>query len=376
MRIKAFSIKQRGAEGYVGIYVSSLPAIEIVERHALDRWTPESTTGYQRLPAKSRFGKKRGSIDRYLLRELGCFPTSIVLNVRGELSFEETQDLGWCSLGDLEFGDEERLWLIDGQHRVEALRRAMESNAEFERYPVIVSILQLPRSFDELMYFYLVNRRQRGVPTDLVYRHLQRMLNEKGAEWLYEFEGRSGLHRGLATEIVDRLNDEPRSPWHGRIRRVTEERSEEHIIRDQTIIRSVADILKNRAFSGMPLADLADLLIDYWNAVSKTYPGAFDDPRPYTLLGTPGISSLHMLFPSVYGRCAESGVITEEKMLNLLGTLLTETPDHDNPAFREPINLMFWSKEHGPDEALISDKQGITELYENLRKKIELAGMA
>ena len=152
MRIKAFSMKQRGAQEDVRIYVSSLPAIEIVERHALDRWTPESTTGYQRLPSESRFGKKRGAIDRYLLRELGCFPTSIVLNVRGEMSFEETQDLGWCSLGDLEFGDEERLWLIDGQHRVEALRRAMESNAEFERYPVIVSILQLPRRFDELMF--------------------------------------------------------------------------------------------------------------------------------------------------------------------------------------------------------------------------------
>jgi DGQHR domain-containing protein len=366
-------MKQRGAQEDVRIYVSSLPAIEIVERHALDRWTPESTTGYQRLPAESRFGKKRGSIDRYLLRELGCFPTSIVLNVRGEMSFEETSDLGWCSLGDLEFGDEERLWLIDGQHRVEALRRAMESNAEFERYPVIVSILQLPRRFDELIYFYLVNRRQRGVPTDLVYRHLQRMLNEKGAEWLYEFEGRGGLHMGLAAEIVDRLNYDQRSPWRGRIRRVTEERREEHIIRDQTIIRSVADILRKKVFSGMPLADLADLLVDFWNSVSDIYPGAFEDPRPYTLLGTPGISGLHMLFPFVYGRCAESGVITEERMTSVLKSLLTETPDHPDPEFRGPVDLMFWSKEHGPDEALASNKQSITELYENLRKKIESA---
>ena len=63
-------------------------------------------------------------------------------------------------------------------------------------------------------------------------------------------------------------------------------------------------------------------------------------------------------------------------MLNLLGSLLTETLDHDNPAYRESINLMFWSKEHDPDGALASDKQGIKELYENLRKKSELAGEA
>ena len=372
MKIKAFSIKQKGAKEDVQIYVTSLPAIELIERYELDRWTPESTGGYQRLPLESRFGKNRGSIVRYLLRELGCFPTSITLNVRGDLRFEQTSDLGWCSLGDLEFDDDERLWLIVGQHRVEALRRAMDIREEFEQYPVIVSILQLPSRFDELMFFYLVNRRQRGVPTDLVYRHLQSMLKEKGAEWLYEFEGRNGLHRGLAAEIVDRLNDDPRSPWHGRIRRVTEARREEHIIRDQTLIRSVADVLKRKIFSGMPLADLADLLIDYWNAVSYIYPGAFDDPRPYTLLGSPGISSLHMLFPFIYGRCAESGMITEEKMTRMLAFILAETPDHDDPLFRGPIDLRFWSKEHGPDEALASDKQSITELYENLRKKIEL----
>lgn len=173
---------------------------------------PREHRGYQRLPLESRFGTGRGSIERYLLREWGCFPTTILLNIRGEVNFEEESNLGWCSLGMLEFDDEELLWLIDGQHRVETLKRAVEIKGEFEEYPVIVSILQLQKRFDELMYFYLVNRRQRGVPTDLVYRHLQGMLHEKGAEGLYEFEGRGGLQRGLATEIVDRLNDDPRSP--------------------------------------------------------------------------------------------------------------------------------------------------------------------
>jgi hypothetical protein len=42
VRIKAFSINQKGARGDVDIYVSSLPAIELIERHALDRWTPRA----------------------------------------------------------------------------------------------------------------------------------------------------------------------------------------------------------------------------------------------------------------------------------------------------------------------------------------------
>jgi len=55
------------------------------------------------------------------MRELGCFLTSVLLNVRGDLTFEAEHDLGWSVIGD-----DERLWLIDGQHRVEALKRAEE----------------------------------------------------------------------------------------------------------------------------------------------------------------------------------------------------------------------------------------------------------
>ena len=64
-------------------------------------------------PLSDAFSEDRGSIVRYLMKEIGCFPTSILLNVRGELNFEELENLGWCTLGDLNMGDE-RLWLIDG----------------------------------------------------------------------------------------------------------------------------------------------------------------------------------------------------------------------------------------------------------------------
>jgi DGQHR domain-containing protein len=109
------------------------------------------------------------------MREMGCFPTSILVNIRGEAKFREEASLGWRSIGRLDVG-EERFWLIDGQHRIEALKRAIERNSDFERYPVILSILRQPARFDELMLFYIVNRRQKSVPTDLAYRHLQRML--------------------------------------------------------------------------------------------------------------------------------------------------------------------------------------------------------
>jgi hypothetical protein len=74
-----------------------MKALDLIERYAIDRWTLENKRCYQRIPAVRRFSEDRGSIVRYLMKEIGCFPTSIRLNVRGELNFEELEDLGWCT---------------------------------------------------------------------------------------------------------------------------------------------------------------------------------------------------------------------------------------------------------------------------------------
>ena len=253
MELTAFHLTQSATVKTTDFYVTSIPAIELIERCVIDRWTPGNTRGYQRLPKENRFRQKPGSIVRYLTKDLVCFPTSILVNVRGDLAYHMEQDLGWSSIGRLEIDDKEKLWLLDGQHRIEALRRAKETNLKFENYPVLVSILQLPNRFDELMHFYLVNRRQRRVPIDLVNKHLQQMLRERGESWLQEFEGKAGLYRGKAAEIVDMLNDDPRSPWEGRIRQVTEIRRDEHVVRDQKMIKLVADYSTPGNVQGSPM---------------------------------------------------------------------------------------------------------------------------
>ncbi len=370
MELTAFHLTQRATVKTTDFYVTSIPAIELIERCAIDRWTPGNTRGYQRLPQENRFKQKPGSIVRYLTKDLGCFPTAILVNVRGNMTYHMEQDLGWSSIGRLEIDDGEKLWLLDGQHRVEALRRAKETNIKFEDYPVVVSILRLPNRFDELMYFYLVNRRQWGVPIDLVYRHLQLMLRERGEIWLQEFEGKAGLYRGRAAEIVDMLNDDPMSLWRGRIRQVTEIRRDEHLVRDQTMIKLIADILSTRICARLTNEEAADLLVDYWNAINRLYPEAFADPREYTLLGDQGITSLHMLFPAVYGKCMEDGIVTEDRMTEILGKLKKETLDHPNSVFMAPITLGHWSRDEGPLEFTKTDRASIRELYRNLLEKI------
>ena len=370
MEFIAYHLTQKGSVKETSFYVTIIQAIELVEGHGLDRWTPLNTRGYQRLPREDRFGSKRGSIVRYLDRDMGCFPTAILVNIRGNLTYHEEKSLGLFSIGRLEIDDDEKFWLLDGQHRVEALRRAMIDKKKFEDYPVVVSILQLSKRFEELMYFYLVNRRQQGVPTDLVYRQLQLKLKEKGEEWLHQFEGKQNLNKGKAATIVDMLNENPKSPWRGRIRMVTEERLDHHILRDKLMIRVIAAILSKKECRNISPEDMADLLVDYWSVISHLYPDAFVNPRPYTLLGAQGVTALHYLFPDIYRECADSGIINEARMVEYLGRLKTETPDHKNPVFREPIRQYSWSKVEGPLEFTKTDRASIEELYKNLLEKI------
>jgi DGQHR domain-containing protein len=370
MELPAFRLTQKASDNTTSFFIATIPAIELVERHKLDRWTPGNARGYQRLPQEGRFIPRSGSIVRYLTQDMGCFPTSILVNVRGSLTYTMEQDLGWASIGKLEIDEKEKLWLLDGQHRVEALHRVMEEKIMFREYPVAISILHLPNRFEELMYFYIVNRKQKMVPLDLVYRHLQLMLKERGENWLQEFEGKKGLYRGKAAEIVDMLNDNPRSAWKGRIRQVTEVRRDEHVVRDKTMIKLIADILGTKVCARLTNEEAADLLVDYWNSINRLYPGAFADPRAYTLLGDQGVTSLHMLFPAIYGICMEGGIVTEERMTEILSKLRKETPDHSNPVFKAPIPLGHWSRDEGLLEFTKTDRASIRELYRNLLEKI------
>jgi DGQHR domain-containing protein len=368
MEIDAFRITQRGgAEGF-DIYVSTLKAIDLVSRCAFDRWSPKNPLGYQRLPVANRLGDKRGGALRYLLREIGCFPTSILLNVRGEISFKPEGETGWYAKGRLDLG-EEQLWVIDGQHRVEALRLAMERNADFEDYPVIVSILRKPERFDELMLFYVVNRRQKGISTDLANRHLQRMLWERGSGWLYDFEGPRAVRLGLGSEVVDELYANPESPWRGRIRRVGEDASTGHVTTDKVLASAVAEVLKEKAFVGVPVRDFAAGLASYWGKLSSIYPEAFDEPTGYLLLSPTGIRAFTLLFASVYKLSTERGPVTGESLAAILSGLLKRTPGHSNPAFREPLDASALLMEGGSKILDI----GCSELSRCLAEKLQLA---
>jgi DGQHR domain-containing protein len=313
-----------------------------------------------------------------LLNELGAFPTSILINVRGNLKFESKIKISESiEVGEVTIPDDERPILIDGQHRVEALKRACMRKPELENYPLPVSIMNLKDKFDEMVHFYIVNSRQKKIPTDLVFRQLQ-IFSEKavlgGKDWLKDvILGPREQRAALASFIVDYLDEDENSPFYGVIQYTGEKKEPHHLIKDFALSRFISNILKEKALSGIGPEKFAELLADYWSAIKELYPSCFTKPREYRLLKSTGIACYTYLFPTIFAYCATEGNITKSRFSYYLSMLKEEVDSEElDMDFRRPIDESWWSMAHGPAIASATSEKMFDEIVRNMAKKIEI----
>jgi len=391
VKLKAIKLTQWGygeGAGMTTLYITSMKASDLIKRIKIDRWTKTNREGYQRLPELSRIGseKRKGSLIYYLMEEMGSFPTSILVNIRGEkgnINFKpEDKITDHIVIGELEIPDEEPFWLIDGQHRVEGLKHALRTPRlteymkrkklpSLKEYPVIVSILNLKSRLDEMLFFYIVNERQRGVKADLAYKLLQKMAYQDKRLWVRKMLTKAEIRKAIATEIVDILDGDPRSPFYGKIKYWGEE-DEGKLVKDFTLARYIADILKEKIFSAMPDRKIAELLMEYWKAIKEIYPNAFERKNDYLIFGaTTGVAVFSKIFPAVYGMCR--GAPSKDEFKRILSLLLnrTETEEIDSD-FRGPLDEEFWHRAHAPAILHATQEGTFNHIADQLIKKIRI----
>ncbi len=360
------------------LYVFSIPAETLASKAEIYKRTPHRRDGYQRDLQQSRLGKGKLGVAGYILNQMGIFPTSILVNIRkeeGKIEFTEEMKLGDnISVGTLNIPDHATWYIIDGQHRLEGLKIAMREKEELSQYPFIVTLTNEDK-FYEMLLFYIVNSRAKSVPTDLAYRILQGMLRQvKAPQWIEE-ELLKGADRrkAIAAMIVDYLNFDPRSPFAGRIQEVGEPEKPNHITKDGTLTRYIALVLRERMFQDMMYEKVAEILIDYWNAIKETWPNCFKNHREYMLLSTLGLSVMHRLFPVIYGYCIREGNVTKEGMKKYLSFLLEPTPEHRDPDFKKPITEGWWHRVDGPGIIRGTGEGHYAEIAEKMAEKIAIA---
>lgn len=370
LELKAVRVQQRD----VTLILTVIPAGELLKRARVDMWEEGNPEGYQRALVDGRLRK----VADYLMVEEGVLPTSVLVNVRDgdELKFKVTDKSSGYEVGTLRLPDEQVLWVVDGQHRLYGLKRAIDAAAEEEKYeqgaeladyPFPVTFMVGLDRYKEMRHFYLVNTRQKGVPTDYVDRHLYQMYKKAGPR-LIRVEGEAGYARARATEMVDSLRKDPESPWHNLVIVPGGNKKSKGagLTRQHAIVASLQPVFADRYIRGLRDEKVAGVLKNYWAAIKDLMPDAFKHPQEYGILKTVGIYSLHMVLPDVIERCRDAGDFSKDKMAEVLRAV---GKGMQNPK-ENPVDSEFWHKDRGNPMTFGTSMKGLRYLAEYIRERL------
>ena len=131
--------------------------------------------GYQRAPKQKRIDK----IKDYLQKEVKnpIFPTAILVSARKPLSFKRFEIKSKKHRKkENDFGEltiDQTLYVIDGQHRIEAFKDIMQKRELASKYGYMELPIVILSNFnykEEVEQFFVINSRQKRIKTDLAQR--------------------------------------------------------------------------------------------------------------------------------------------------------------------------------------------------------------
>jgi DGQHR domain-containing protein len=293
MKITIQPFKQENTQMYAG----TMTVGDLLEKTDVDVYRKENDEekGYQRSPEASRAIK----VARYLKTDpKPLIPTAVLLSYRGTLVREE--DHG--NFVTVAIPDDQKLWVVDGQHRLFGFRKAIEELGidRLRDYRLPVVIVENPSIAEEANQFRVINETMKKVRTDLARHILVMKIAKEGAPARRAIRELGRIWESNSVEICKILNSDLTSPWAGRIQLPNEKKSPDHIVRELSFSTSLKPLLNDVTYKTYPPKRIATMLIRYWNAWKDLVPAAFERPDDYVLMKTPGVFSGHLLALHVF----------------------------------------------------------------------------
>jgi DGQHR domain-containing protein len=260
------------------------------------------------------------------------------------------------------------LWVIDGQHRLHAIKRAINSDNSLKTFPVPVTILNVKLPIEQKL-FYIINERQKGVKTDLVQQLIWSMARKhpKKAMEMIALEGKK-YYSGLAIPVIEYLAKTAGSPWKNKIRIAYQPKTSKFQIPQNTVAKAISEIIhKTYPFENYnSLVQFSKKLIDYWNIIKQFYPKAFKEPENYTIQRFAGINAFSKIFPTIIQTCDSHGGLSKRNLKKILNNVKNNLNQHD-PRHKDDL---FWNKVIGNDLAKSTNMKAVNELVEIMKKNI------
>jgi DGQHR domain-containing protein len=294
-----------------------MPAGELVNRYVIPRRNARTKTGYQREVSTSRVNR--------LMKDLRAkrvdLPTSILVNLR---DFDPLEHLVESGHGVVFRPGDQKLHVVDGQHRVEALARLVDEDPEkwsdFE-LPFVAMLGASER--EEIRQFYVVNSTAKSVRTDLAYDLLkQRAESEPGVFDALIETGETWKVKGQ--QLVEEL-EKASALWKGRIR-FAGEATAGTTIGSSGLVSSFKPLLATPYFGAITTANQVKVLSAYWEGIRQVIPEVFTEPGDYVIQKTTGVMIMHGLLVSVleYIRSTGRSVIEPEPYADALREALED----------------------------------------------------
>ena len=281
--------------------VGSITIGTLVDKGHIPHHDPKqkaSKPGYQRQSEPKRIDKiVRGIKDKRV-----DLPTAMLLNAR-----EKPEDVlsGQDDNLILDVSRIKSLYVVDGQHRYQALSLLRDEEAIPASYKIPFVCMIGADYEQEMRQFYTVNSTAKSVKTDLSLRLMKDMVQaeeKQGSTRLRDFlSGEQTEWKVLGQDLAEKLNAS--SPmWRGRVRFHGEPKGQT-VIPSTSMVASFQEPAKHSYFSGMKREHQLQILDAYWQGIQLVMPDAFSGGyEKYSIQKGLGVRAMHSVLPDVLER--------------------------------------------------------------------------
>lgn len=295
---------EQGADA--ALYLFSLSASDVADVADVSRISRDDAgrlIGYQR-------GEKKRHVEQileYLDSPNPLFPNALIMALPSATRWKSSRGPsvsdGQATIGTLELPIERALGMprpaliVDGQQRWHALSRTRNKNLAIPVAAFVTDSVEVQRD-----QFLRVNTVQ-PLPLGLVTELLPEVPNAPSPKL---------SARRLPAALVDMLNQDPDSPFHGLIRRTSSdpEARRQAVVADTVLVTSIEESLNQPSGCLFPYRNISlgttdtdavrQVLFTYWTAVSEVFSDAWGMPPTRSrLMHGAGIRSMSRLMDRV-----------------------------------------------------------------------------
>ena len=171
--------------------------------------------------------------------------------------------------------------MLDGQHRIAGLQEAVNQKAEVAEMEILVSLFIGLNTKEAARIFLNINSEQKPVPRSLIYDLFGEAYDDP----------ESAITR--VTDIVSFLNENPESPYYGRVHYPGKPNSQNLIDLAIMVNAMKPAFERNGTFNQLQLSEIEiqeKILLNFYSAIKNKYEDIWDRPKENLFLRAAGFS--------------------------------------------------------------------------------------